>query len=149
MPASFMLRVTSGLSIGRRLYRGAKRRVQPFLSREPEVRHHPQRDRDVGRVRDDHVRTRHGLQHPLARALRPGSLVLSGGGARGVAHIGALRALEEAGIPIDAIAANSMGSIIGGIYATGQDARQLEKIVRSLDWAALFSGRADRRLRQE
>jgi len=74
------------------------------------------------------------------------ALVLSGGGARGVAHIGALRALEEAGIPIDAIAANSMGSIIGGIYATGQDARQLEKIVRSLDWAALFSGRADRRL---
>lgn len=76
------------------------------------------------------------------------ALVLSGGGARGVAHIGALRALEEAGLPIDAIVANSMGSIVGGIYATGRDADQLERIVRSLDWAALFSGRADRRLLQ-
>jgi NTE family protein len=72
-------------------------------------------------------------------------LVLSGGGARGVAHIGALRAIEEAGLPVDAIAANSMGAIVGGIYATGRTAKHLEQIVRSLDWAALFSGRADRR----
>jgi NTE family protein len=73
------------------------------------------------------------------------ALALSGGGARGIAHIGALRALEEAGIPVDAIAANSMGAIIGGIYATGRSAAEIDEIVRSLDWAALFSGRPDRR----
>jgi NTE family protein len=72
-------------------------------------------------------------------------LALSGGGARGVAHIGALRAIEEAGLPVDAIAGNSMGAIVGGIYATGLTAAHLEEIVRSLDWAALFSGRPDRR----
>jgi NTE family protein len=72
------------------------------------------------------------------------ALALSGGGARGIAHVGALRALEEGGIPVDAIAANSMGAIVGGIYATGKDAAELEAIVRSMDWASLFSGRPDR-----
>ncbi len=73
------------------------------------------------------------------------ALALSGGGARGIAHVGALRALEEAGIPIDAIAANSMGAVVGGVFATGKTAAELEHIVRSLDWASLFSGRPDRR----
>ncbi len=73
-------------------------------------------------------------------------LALSGGGARGVAHVGALRALEEAGIPVDAIAANSMGSIVGAIYATGRGSAELETVVRSMDWASLFSGRPDRRM---
>src|SRR5512146_3139130 len=73
------------------------------------------------------------------------AVALSGGGARGLAHIGALRALEEGGIPVDAIAANSMGAIVGGIYATGRNAAELERIVRSMDWASLFSGRPDRR----
>ena len=72
-------------------------------------------------------------------------LALSGGGARGIAHVGALRALEEAGIPVDAIAANSMGAVVGGIYATGRTSAELEGVVRSLDWASLFSGRPDRR----
>ena len=72
-------------------------------------------------------------------------LALSGGGARGIAHVGALRALEEAGIPVDAIAANSMGAVVGGVYATGRTSAELEHIVRSLDWASLFSGRPDRR----
>ena len=80
-----------------------------------------------------------------ARARPRLALALSGGGARGIAHIGALRALEEAGIPIDAIAANSMGSVVGGIYATGRSASELEQIVKSMDWASLFSGRPDRR----
>ena len=53
-----------------------------------------------------------------ARRKRVG-VVLSGGGAKGVAHIGALRVLEEAGIPIDCIVGTSMGSIIGGLYAIG------------------------------
>jgi NTE family protein len=73
------------------------------------------------------------------------ALALSGGGARGIAHVGALRALEEAGIPMDAIAANSMGAIVGGIYATGRSSRELEQVVRSMDWESLFSGRPDRR----
>jgi len=73
------------------------------------------------------------------------ALALSGGGARGIAHVGALRALEEAGLPVDAIAGNSMGAVVGGIYATGKTAAELEEVVRSLDWAALFSGRPDRR----
>jgi NTE family protein len=73
------------------------------------------------------------------------ALALSGGGARGIAHVGALRALEEAGLSVDAIAANSMGAIVGGIYATGRNAGDLEAIVRSMDWASLFSGRPDRR----
>ena len=72
------------------------------------------------------------------------ALALSGGGARGMAHIGALRALEEAGLPVDAIAANSMGAVVGGVYATGRSAKELEEVVRSLDWASLFSGRSDR-----
>jgi NTE family protein len=84
---------------------------------------------------------------PPGTAPRPPrvALALSGGGARGIAHIGALRALEEVGIPVDAIAANSIGAIVGGIYATGRNAAELERIVRSMDWASLFSGRPDRR----
>lgn len=73
------------------------------------------------------------------------ALALSGGGARGMAHIGVLRAFEDAGLPVDAIAANSMGAVIGGVYATGRTAAELEDVVRSMDWASLFSGRADRR----
>jgi len=74
------------------------------------------------------------------------ALVLSGGGARGIAHIGALRALEEAGIPVDAIAANSMGAIVGAVFATGRTADELEKTVLSVDWSSMFSGRPDRRM---
>jgi NTE family protein len=74
------------------------------------------------------------------------ALVLSGGGARGIAHIGALRALEEAGIPVDAIAANSMGAIIGAVYASGRSAEELDDIVLSVDWSSMFSGRPDRRM---
>lgn len=74
------------------------------------------------------------------------ALALSGGGARGVAHIGALRAMEEAGLPVEAIAANSMGAIVGAVFASGQDARHLEAVVRSMDWESLFSGRPDRRI---
>jgi NTE family protein len=73
------------------------------------------------------------------------ALALSGGGARGIAHIGALRALEEAGIPIDAIAGTSMGAVVGGIYATGRTAEALNEIILSVDWGTLFSGRPDRR----
>ncbi|MBC6992792.1 patatin-like phospholipase family protein [Neolewinella lacunae] len=60
-------------------------------------------------------------------------LVLSGGGARGYAHIGALQVLEEAGIRVDYIGGTSMGSIVGGLYAAGYRAGQLERMLRQTD----------------
>lgn len=64
-------------------------------------------------------------------------LVLSGGGAKGFAHVGVLKVLEEAKIPIDYIAGTSMGSIVGGLYACGYDATTLEKIILKQDWARM------------
>jgi NTE family protein len=66
-------------------------------------------------------------------------LVLSGGGAKGFAHVGVLKVLEEARIPVDYIAGTSIGSIIGGLYACGYDAATIEKIILSQDWAALLT----------
>ena len=67
-------------------------------------------------------------------------LVLSGGGARGIAHIGVLKALEEEGIVPDYITGVSMGSIVAGLYAMGYSADSLEHIVRNADWPAILSG---------
>ncbi len=75
-------------------------------------------------------------------------LVLSGGGARGLAHIGVLRALEQKKIPIDYIAGTSIGSIIGGLYATGMSTDDLEWIVKSIDWDRVFRPTADRKKQQ-
>src|SRR5262249_15143391 len=61
-------------------------------------------------------------------------LVLSGGGARGAAHVGVLKVLEDLHIPIDAIAGTSMGAVVGGLYASGLNARQIEKLMTSLNW---------------
>lgn len=66
-------------------------------------------------------------------------LVLGGGGARGIAHIGVLKELERLQIPIDAIAGTSMGAIVGGLYATGISADKLEEIVLSLNWSQALS----------
>ena len=71
-------------------------------------------------------------------------LVLSGGGAKGVAHIGVLKVLEEAGIPIDYISGTSMGAIIGGLYAVGYDAKTLDSLVRVQDWTSLLSDKVSR-----
>lgn len=65
-------------------------------------------------------------------------LVLSGGAAKGLAHIGVLKVLEEAGIPVDMVAGTSMGSIVGGLYALGYSADSLEKIALSQNWASLL-----------
>ncbi|PKM30295.1 MAG: hypothetical protein CVV07_07730 [Gammaproteobacteria bacterium HGW-Gammaproteobacteria-11] len=73
-----------------------------------------------------------------ASELRTG-LVLSGGGARGLAHIGVLKQLEEMNIPIHAIAGTSMGAVIGGLYAAGYSADELEQIALELDWANTLS----------
>jgi NTE family protein len=71
-------------------------------------------------------------------------LVLSGGGARGFAHIGVLKVLQELRVPIDAIAATSMGAIVGGGYAAGYTPQHLEELARTTDWNNIFSLRAPR-----
>lgn len=72
-------------------------------------------------------------------------LVLSGGGARGAAHVGVLKVLEEMHIPIDAIAGTSMGAVVGGLYASGMSAQEIEQLLRSLDWQDSFSDQPPRR----
>ncbi len=68
-------------------------------------------------------------------------LVLSGGGAKGLAHIGILRSLEQAGLPPDYITGTSMGSIVGALYALGYSANDIEAIVATLNWDILLSNR--------
>ena len=83
---------------------------------------------------------------PAADSARPRvGLVLGGGGARGAAHIGVLKELERLRIPVDAIAGTSMGAVVGGLYATGMSADDLEHLVGSLDWAAALSDEPDRK----
>ena len=72
-------------------------------------------------------------------------VVLSGGGAKGMAHIGVLKVLEEAGIPVDVITGTSMGSIIGGLYAIGYNANSLDSVVRKQDWSYVITDKEDLR----
>lgn len=82
---------------------------------------------------------------PPPPAARPRvGLVLSGGGARGAAHVGVLKVLEQLHVPIDAIAGTSMGAVVGGLYASGLSARDIEKIMTSLNWQAAFHDRPPR-----
>jgi len=76
-------------------------------------------------------------------------LVLSGGGARGLAHIGVLKALRELHVPIDCIAGTSMGGIVGAVYATGAPVDEMEAKVTAIDWKPVFQDRPDRRLMTE
>ena len=71
-------------------------------------------------------------------------VALSGGGARGLAHIGALKVIEEAGVPVDVVAGTSMGSIIGALYAMGYSPGEIEHIVLTVDWNDLLSDRLER-----
>lgn len=73
-------------------------------------------------------------------------LVLSGGGARGLSHVGVLKVLEEARIPVDLIVGTSMGAIVGGLYASGMDATELEREVLAIDWGNVFERREPRQL---
>lgn len=86
-----------------------------------------------------------GLLWPAAAAPRKKvGLVLGGGGAKGVAHIGVLKVLEEAGIPVDYIAGTSMGAIVGGLYAIGYDPAEIDSMVSRQDWTMLLSDRVKR-----
>ena len=71
------------------------------------------------------------------------AVVLSGGGAKGMAHIGALKVIERAGIPVDIITGTSMGSIIGGLYAIGYNSNSLDSMVRVQDWSYVITDRED------
>lgn len=80
-----------------------------------------------------------------ALAQRPKvALVLSGGGAKGAAHVGVLKVLEEYEIPIDIITGTSMGALIGGLYAVGHSAAELDSLVTSQDWDYVISGQVRR-----
>jgi NTE family protein len=71
-------------------------------------------------------------------------LVLSGGGARGLAHIGVLRVLEEMKVPVDLIVGTSMGAVVGGAYASGRSVDELEALVKSANWNAILADRPAR-----
>jgi len=90
--------------------------------------------------------------HPREKALEANErprigLALSGGGARGLAHIGVLKVLEEHRIPVDFIAGTSMGAIVGGLYASGLSADELETSLGGMDWNRLFEDESARRHR--
>lgn len=68
-------------------------------------------------------------------------LTLSGGGAKGLAHIGILKAIDSAGLRIDYVTGTSMGAVVGGLYAIGYSGDSLEAVARRLDWNTLFSNR--------
>jgi NTE family protein len=76
---------------------------------------------------------------PGKRVGRPSvGVAFGGGGARGIAHVGVIRWLDEHRIPIDVAAGTSMGGLVGGAFASGMDARELEAFIASLDWDRLF-----------
>lgn len=95
-------------------------------------------------------RTDPGVQQEQTRP-RIG-LVLAGGGAKGAAHVGVLKVLEELRIPVDYIVGTSMGSIVGGLYASGMSPQEIERAIQEIDWTDLFvdaPNRADRSFRRK
>jgi NTE family protein len=83
------------------------------------------------------------VAHHQLRRPRIG-LVLSGGGARGMAHAGVLEVLDELHLHVDAIAGTSMGAVIGGLYASGMSGRDIERLLASVDWQDAFRDRPPR-----
>ena len=80
-----------------------------------------------------------------AEGVRPRvGLVLSGGGARGAAHVGVLKVLDEMHVPVDAIAGTSMGAVVGGLYASGMSGAEIETLIRSVNWQDAFRDRPPR-----
>ena len=71
-------------------------------------------------------------------------LVLSGGGAKGAAHIGVLKYIEEAGIPVDYVAGTSMGAIVGGLFSLGYTADEIQSLISDVDWDTLISNKVER-----
>lgn len=91
------------------------------------------------------VHISHAQNDSLSTVVRPKiGLVLSGGGAKGAAHIGVIRYLEQQGIPVDYVAGTSMGSIVGGLYALGYSSEEMLNIISNVDWNKLISNKVDR-----
>ncbi|MDE5573623.1 MAG: patatin-like phospholipase family protein, partial [Muribaculaceae bacterium] len=84
----------------------------------------------------------------LTDTLRPMSvgLVLSGGGAKGIAHIGVIQALEDNNIPIDYVVGTSMGAIVGGLYAAGYTPAEMMELLESKDFANWSTGQINESL---
>ncbi|HOX31423.1 MAG TPA: patatin-like phospholipase family protein [Spirochaetales bacterium] len=86
---------------------------------------------------------------PAQEAARPEAkrprvaVVLSGGSAFGIAHVGVLRSIEEAGIPIDLVLGTSMGSLVGGLYVAGYSPDDMKRLFTELDWSTVFSERRE------
>ena len=72
------------------------------------------------------------------------ALVLSGGGAKGAAHVGVIRRIEELGIPVDMVLGTSMGGLVGALYSLGYSPDQLDDIVSNIDWEWAFSDKLSR-----
>lgn len=83
---------------------------------------------------------------PTTASPRPRvALVLSGGGARGLAHVGVLKVLESARVPVDFVVGTSMGAIVGGLYASGMRADEIERELLAVRWDEVFAARVERR----
>ena len=91
---------------------------------------------DVIRRKMDQVRNR--KHRPTV------ALVLSGGGAKGAAHVGVLEYLESIGMPVDLVMGTSMGGLVGGLYALGYDSGHLDSLIRSIDWDMALSDKVPR-----
>lgn len=73
------------------------------------------------------------------------ALVLSGGGAKGAAHVGVIKYIEQLGIPVDMVLGTSMGGLIGGLYSLGYTTDQMDSLVRGMDWGWVFSDKLSRK----
>ncbi len=92
------------------------------------------------------AQTTESIEEKANQVKRPKiGLVLSGGGAKGLAHIGALKAIEKAGIKVDMVCGTSMGSFVGALYATGYSPDQIEKMLSDLNWRKLLTENLDHR----
>lgn len=89
-----------------------------------------------------------GLTEKIPEAMPTVAVALSGGGARGFAQIGVLKAIKEANIPIDMIVGTSIGSIIGGLYSAGYSIRQLDSIAINTDWQTLLASERETNRRE-
>jgi len=92
----------------------------------------------TGTAATDPAAAAEGLDRPRI------GLVLSGGGARGVAHVGVLKVLEQFRVPVDVIAGTSMGAVVGGLYASGMSASEIERLFESVNWQDAFQDRPPR-----
>src|SRR5262245_18560183 len=82
---------------------------------------------------------------PAATPARPSvALVLAGGGAKGAAHIGVLRVLDELHVPVDCVVGTSMGALVAGTFATGMRPEEIERRVLAIDWERTIGGQGRR-----